>query len=156
MPAAVLVRHDGGCKYARPAGGGHSDAAKRVSDVNNLHLVAGQGFARNPNVGRFFCARLSDGVSDGVLYDTYGDCVRHQHGDEQWRAYFRLSPGGMTVCAAESQLYTHRLFFDRGWRLPDPHDPRGGRTPITLESAENHRAMITALERGDWLRLEGH
>jgi hypothetical protein len=143
----VLVLHDGGCKYARPEGGGHSDAAKRVADVYNLHLTAGQGFIPNPSVGRFAAVALADGRSDGVLYDSYGEAVRHQHNQEQRFAYLRIVPHAMSVCEAESFLRTHRLFFDAGWRLPDPQDPRGGRTPITLEAAEAHGRMISALER---------
>ena len=153
----VLVAHEQGCRYARPRDGGHSDAAKRISDAYNLHLTAGAAFVRpgsmNPNVGRFLAFRLADGGSDGVLYDSYRDAVRHQHHDEKWRMYCRIVPHSMSVCSAESQLYIHRLFYERGWDLPDIDDRNGGRAPILLESQENTRALVDALNRGDWIRL---
>lgn len=146
--------HEFGCKYALLWHGRHSDAAKRVADGYNLHLTAGMTPGRaNPHVGRFCAFALADGATDGALYDTYRDAVRHQHHDEQWRMYCRVVPHAMTVCAAESQLYIHRLFFERGWRLPDAGDRAGGRAPILLEARENTSALVHALERRDWIRL---
>lgn len=148
--------HDFGCKYALPWHGGHTDAAKRCADVYNLHLTAGRLFGTpNPHVGKFIAIRLADGGSDRVLYDSYADAVRHQKHAEQWRAYIRVVPHAMTECAAESFLRTHRLFYERGWRLPDPSDRHGGRAPILLEARENQDALIAALERNDWIRLPG-
>lgn len=134
----------------------HTDAAKRCADGYNVHLAAGMamGFP-NPHVGKFIAVRLADGGSDQVLYDSYRDAVRHQHHDEQWRAYIRVVPHAMTACSAESYLRTHRLFFENGWRLPDRDDRHGGRAPILLEAGENQLALIRALERREFIRLPG-
>lgn len=147
--------HDFGCRYALPWHGQHSDAAKRCSDAYALHLTAGMHLTPNPHVGKFIAIRLADGGSDLVLYDSYRDAVRHQKHAEQWRAYIRIVPHAMTLCAAESFLRVHRLFFERGWRLPDAGDASGGRTPILLEARESQDALIRALERNDWIRLPG-
>jgi hypothetical protein len=147
----VLVAHDPGCKYARPTGGGHSDAAKRVADVYNLHLVAGRSFIPNPNLGRVAAVALADGRSDGVLYDSLRDAVRHQHGNEQLFAYLRIAPHGMSVCAAEAFLRTHRLFFDAGWRLPDPDHRDGGHVPIPRLATEDNNRLLGALAARTWI-----
>lgn len=98
----VLVKHDKGCRYAREADGGHSDAAKRLSDIYNLHIVAG---ARR---GAVIAVSLADGSSDGVVYDTRADAVSHQRHNEGWKAFIRIGPGRMTVCEAASQLRWQR------------------------------------------------
>lgn len=146
----VLVAHDPGCKYARPADGGHTDAAKRVADAYNLHLLAGAGFARNPSVGQWLAVALADGASDGVLYETRAACVRHQHHNEQLYAFLRVVPSSMTVCQAEAFLRMHRLAYDNGFRLTDPQAPGGGREIIPRLSGEEFGAQITALERRTW------
>jgi len=94
----VLVAHDPGCKYAREADGGHSDAAKRLSDTYNLHVVAG---ARR---GSVFAYSLADASTDHVLYDSREDAVRHQHHNEANRGYVRIGAGRMTVCEAAAVI----------------------------------------------------
>ncbi len=147
MSVPVLVAHDRGCNYARPSSGGHTDAAKRVSDTHNLHLLAGAGYMPNPHVGLVFAVALADGRSDNTLYPSMAVAVRHQRHNEAWRAFLRVTPGGMSVCDAESILRTHRLFFEAGWTLPDASDPDGGRVVIPQLTAEDDAAVMSRLAR---------
>lgn len=68
------------------------DAAKRFSDAVNLHISA-QGDAA---IGRWVAVKLSDGSSDGNLYDSRPDAVRHQINDP-WCFYAHVQPGGLGV-----------------------------------------------------------
>lgn len=144
--APVLIRHDAGCKYARPEGGGHTDAAKRIRDTVNLHMVANRDNSR----GCFIACALADGSSDGVLYPTRRAAVIHQHHDEQWYLYIRIMGHSMTICQAESLLYMHRLAYDNGFRMADPDGPGGGHDLIPRITREENAALITALERGQF------
>jgi len=92
-----------------------SDAAKRCSDHINLHAVV------NPfAIGQFAAIRLSDGGSDGELYQSRSDAVRHQL-HEKLCAYVCIPPGGMTPEEAESFLATHRTIYDSGvFQFTDP------------------------------------
>lgn len=148
MGVPVLVAHDPGCRYARESDGGHSDAAKRISDTHNMHLLAGEGYrgltGSNPHIGRIFACRLAGGRSDGVLYDTLDEAVRHQHHDENWCAYLRVTPGGMSVCAAASLLRIHRQVYENGGRMSGTDVPR---VMIPRLTGEDAAEQIRALER---------
>ncbi len=98
----------------------HSDEARRCSDAVNLH-VAGLGWDAT---GKWVAIRLSDGGSDGTLYDSKRDAVRHQLHEQQC-CYVAIPPSGMNACSAESYLALHRKMYDAGMRLTDP-DARGG------------------------------
>lgn len=136
----VLVPHDAGCKYARPESGGHSDAAKRASDWHNLHRAVGLD-----TIGRYIAVALSDGSSDGILYDTKRDAVRHQHHNENFYAFMAIQVASVTVCAAESFLYTHRLVYKAGGRMSDPDHYGGGRQIIPRLQKEDHARQDYAL-----------
>lgn len=152
MGAQSLMRHDPGCDYARESDGGHSDASKRVSDYHNLHLLAGESArafcGRNPHVGLVFACALADGRSDGTLYDTLQDAVDHQHHNEDWYAYFRVTNGGMSVCQAASMLRLHRQAQLAGVRMQGTRP----RLAIPRLTAEEFRDQVTAYERRDWIR----
>lgn len=106
----LILRHDPGCNYARESDGGHSDAAKRVADGYNLHLLAG----RDNAVGRFLAFNLSDGRSDNALYDTKADAERHQHGHDRERLYVHVRATSMSACQAATLLRTARMLYDLG------------------------------------------
>lgn len=152
MSVPVLTRHDPGCDYARESDGGHSDASKRISDTHNLHLVAGESgrsfFGRNENIGRVFACRLSDGRSDGVLYDSLEDAVSHQKHNEDWYAYLRVTNGGMTVCQAASFLRLHRQSREAGHRMAGTSP----RVPVERLTREAFLDQVRAYERRDWIR----
>lgn len=146
LTGRVLVPHDAGCRYARPADGGHTDAAKRVSDEVNLHLAAAGRMA----YGQWIAVALADGSSDHVLYASRRAAVIHQHHNEQYFAYVRLIPHRMTVCEAEAFLRLHRLAYDNGFRLTDPDAPGGGAEIIPRITQEEFGAQLGALERKTW------
>lgn len=120
--------------------GTHSDPAKRLSDHWNLHRIA------DPygSIGRWFAIRLSDGISDGVLYDTKRDAIRHQPFFEYLYAFVRLSLASMNVCDAEIYLAIHRRLYDKGFRMTDPDARNGGPDVIKRSSRED----MLALTRG--------
>lgn len=109
----------------------YSDAARRLSDAVNLHVAVGG------NTGRWLAARLSDGGTDGTLYDTRRDAIEHQL-HESLCCYVKIPVDGMPPRAAEAFLRIHRQAYDAGLRFTDPDDPRSvispiviGRTPVT-------------------------
>ena len=90
----------------------YSDAARRCSDIVNMHVAAGVW-------NKFVAIRLSDGGSDGVVYDTKADAVRHQL-HETLCAYVFITPDGMSHRSAENFLRVNRQLYDAGMRLSDP------------------------------------
>ena len=103
----------------------YSDAAKRCSDIVTMHIAAGQA-------GRWCAIRLSDGGSDGVVYDTRSDAIRHQL-HETLCAYVQIPRDSMPPEHAERFLAFHRKCYDAGFRLSDPDDRREPIMPYTLE-----------------------
>jgi len=150
----ALVAHDRGCKYARPAHGGHTDAARRVADTWNLHLAAarnGRGLAFGLTaMGRWIAVALADGRGDGVVYETRRDAVRHQHHNERFFAFLQLQPFQLTICQAESYLYMHRLCYDAGGVLSDPEG--SGHELIPALTAEEFNDQLKALRQKSWIR----
>jgi hypothetical protein len=139
----VLVRHDPGCRYARPDGGGHSDAAKRMSDHYNLHKAAGA------IVGWWLAFALADGAHDGTAYPAKLEAVAHQHHAEWWCAFVRIGPSVMSVCEAESQLYMYRM--QAKLKLADRENKHGGLDVITRVTREDHARQMAALRSGTGL-----
>lgn len=106
----------------------YTDEAKRASDIINAYY----SYVPLDRLLRSWVAiRLSDGGSDGVLYDSKRDAVRHQS-DEFLCAYISLRncPNGVSKLEAERFLAYTRATYDAGMRLPDPDDPTGGREPF--------------------------
>lgn len=116
---------------------GHSDSAKRLCDMYNLHRI-GAGI---DCVGKWFAAALSDGRSDGVLYDNKQECVRHQHHNEQHYTYIKMAPSSMNECEAEVMLKTARNLYDMGLRMVDPDHKRGGLDVIKRLTVEDQLAQ---------------
>jgi hypothetical protein len=142
----VLVRHDPGCRYARPDGGGHSDASKRMSDHYNLHKAAGA------ITGWWLAFALSDGAHDGEAYPTKGEAVVHQHHNEWWFCFVKIVPGTMSVCEAESMLYMYRQ--QSKLKLANRDDKRGGYDVIPRLRIEDHWRQVEAIRTGrDYIGL---
>jgi len=93
----------------------YSAAAWRFSEAATQGLVDGK-------VGRWIAARLSDGSTDGVYYDSRADAVRHQV-HESLCCYVIVTPVGMTPKQAESVLKFYRWAYDNGHRILDPEQP---------------------------------
>lgn len=118
------------------------DAAKRLSNyVNNVCVFQPLDVVLNS----WIAVRLSDGSTDGVLYESRRDAVRHQPYEKQC-AYLslRAAPGGMEVQAAYALLKLHRDAYDHpeyNISFIDPEHPTGGtdiRMPIAMEDVKTH------------------
>lgn len=99
-----------GCELAQ-----HFDSARRASDAIRLHLLAD----RDQAITSWVAIRLSDGGTDGILYNHKHQAVRHQLHEYQC-AYIMISPDGMSPRAAETFLRFHRHLYDSGFRLANP------------------------------------
>lgn len=93
------------------------DAAQRMSDQISLHLVAQHDSW--DAVGKWVAIRLSDGGSDGSLYDTRDDAIRHQLHEFQC-CYVKIPPQGMPAKDALRYLQINRKLYDNGFRMTDP------------------------------------
>lgn len=120
---------------------GVSDAAKRLHDTYATHRIA-QGMVAN---GKWFAVRLTDGISDGVLYDTKKDAIRNQIGLEKYYAYVCVTPAHMTHKAAEAFLSGQRKMYDMGHKMTDPDDFFGGREPIKRLTRRDQYHQIRAV-----------
>lgn len=87
--------------------------------------------------------RLSDGTSDGVVYDSRADAVAHQHHNERWYAFIRLQPSTMSVCAAASVLRMQRQASRLG--TADRDAPNGGLEVIPRLNNEDQQRQLAAL-----------
>ncbi|MYS19152.1 hypothetical protein GA0115240_10583 [Streptomyces sp. DvalAA-14] len=106
------------------------DAAKRLQEAVELHLSALGDEAH----GHFIAVRLSDGRSDGVLYDTRRDAARHQVNDP-WCFYVKLHVGGIGLREAWTVLIYARqarkagvVFSEEEAILPHRLELAGGDT----------------------------
>lgn len=161
MDLPVLTRHDRGCKWSRFEGvvdaranivsgsvrPGHSDAAKRFSDLYNLHKAAGT--ARG-----WIAVALADGASDGTVYETRAEAVFWQHHNERWFFFCTLQQPSMTVCQAESLLRYKRVMAEMEAADRDARD--GGPEVIPRVSAEDMEAQIRAVQSGQGMVAMGY
>lgn len=150
------MQHDYGCKWARATdvdidsegrvlsaniGPGHSDAAKRFSDVYNLHRAAGTRRG-------WIAVALADGSSDNEVYDSRAEAVRFKFPRERWFFYCTLQQPSMSVCAAESLLRYQRIMNEVAGAHTDRDAPGGGLEVIPRLSAEDMEAQIRAVRTG--------
>jgi hypothetical protein len=122
---------------------GHMDSARRMADAINLHWTAQQWDA----IGKWVAFRLSDGSSDGILYDTKQDAVRMQFHEMQC-AYVRIIRDQMSVCEAQIMLEVSRRAYDAGFRLTDPDSRSGGRELLVSKRVEVRRQVLNILRAG--------
>jgi hypothetical protein len=140
MGVPLLYRHDPGCRFARESDGGHDDSARRVADLYALHRIAGA------RPGQVFAVRLSDGTSDGVIYDDKAAAVCHQHGSPRWYAYVFIGAPHMSVCESASFMRMKRHAAHLADITADPDDSRGGPDVIPRLTVEGRENQIRALD----------
>jgi hypothetical protein len=105
-----------------------TDRGRRLADhVRAARAIGGEG--------RWIAARLSDGATDGTVYDSKADAVKHQLTETQC-AYLVVPPAPMPEAEASAYLELHQKMYDAGYRLQDPDV-----TPIMT------RDMMPALNR---------
>lgn len=88
----------------------YSDAAMRMSDILN------QAVLTEGACGRVIAIRLADGSSDGDIYDTRADAIRHQHGNETLCDYVVIKPTAYSPGDCQARLEFTRAQYDAGWR----------------------------------------
>lgn len=125
---------------------GFSDSARRMADNVNIHIAA-LGEAAS---GKWVAIRLSDGGSDGVLYDTRTQAITHQVHEKQC-LYVRIPPFGDTMTPREAQAFLNlqRSLYDAGYRLQDPDDP-APINPLIPVAAPSARSKFAYLWNGEW------
>lgn len=110
------------------------DAGRRGADAINEHIRM-QGWWEIRH--RWIAIRLADGTSDGVLYDTKRDAVRHQSNEFlcAYLCYKGLAQGAKDKdCAILIKF--HRDMYKAGFRMPDRDDRFGG--PDAVMSTQRH------------------
>ena len=139
--------HEAGCNFTKPgfkweksAFGEHEDAAKRVSDIYNMHLMAD----KDGNQGRWVAFRLSDGSSDGTTYASKDDAIRGQRHNEKYCMFLPMRRTSMSICAAASLLRTSRMMYDLG----NPQTERQQLIPrLTRENQARQLQRLQAIAR---------
>ena len=104
------------------------DAGKRASDILNVYIV----HMRWDDIKtRFVAIRLSDGGSDGVIYDNKRDAINHQLHEQQC-AYVCFNELRAGASARDMAIYIkfNRDAYANGMRLTDPDDQLGGMQPL--------------------------
>lgn len=109
----------------------YSDAARRMSDAVNLHITASGDGA----FGKWVSCKLTDGSSDGNLYDRKEDAIHHAILGSEYYAYVHVTPGGMSPAQAERYLKFTRQLYDMGARVKASD---GDRTILAPMAIENH------------------
>jgi hypothetical protein len=97
--------------------GSRDDYAKRAYDIMNMHVL-GKGDA---SWGKWCAFRLSDGGSDGVLYDTREQAIFHQLHPTQC-CYIVIPPAGFTLKELREFLDLSRRLYEKGARIPSHGD----------------------------------
>lgn len=131
MTVPLLTWHTPHCEYRQR---GHTDAAKRISDMVTMHWLAMQ-FSVS---GKWLAFRLQDGRGGRDVYPSKFDAVRHSSNPKQM-LYVCMVPGGMNICEAEILLNTSRQMAH--WGLEDSE------RQLIPRVAGEHRAAIARLLR---------
>jgi hypothetical protein len=105
------------------------DLGRRASSIINSHLAIDREYA----TGKWVALRMSDGGSDGVLYDTRADAINHQL-HEQYCCYIKITRDGITDAHARRFIELNRKLYDAGCRLADPDMPGEPIYPDNIES----------------------
>lgn len=105
------------------------DCGKRMADAINIHITFGNVFELRT---KFMAISLADGRSDGVLYDSKKDAVRHQIHEQQcyYVGFRNLNPGGVSAYECAVMLQFQRDAYGAGFRLADPDDVNGGQQAL--------------------------
>jgi hypothetical protein len=100
-----------------------TDAAKRMADQINGRIA----FSNSWEIRNCYMAfRLDDGSTNGTLYDSKPDAIRHT--DEKQHAYFCIRQGLAGVSPLDCQIFlnVHRWAYNNGVPFADPdlrHSP---------------------------------
>jgi hypothetical protein len=112
-----------------------TQAGRHCSDAVNLALLLG-------GERKWVAVRLSDGKSDGAIYDTKADAMKHCPQSlkllhETQAVYIQVPYDGMTPEDGTGYLAVNRKLYDGGMRLTDPN-----RTPIMPHTKEEFNLFM--------------
>lgn len=101
------------------------EVGNRAYEVVMLHLTVNQWWEIKE---KYIALRLSDGGSDGVLYDTHRDAVRHQIHEQQcyYLSFRNLGAGGVNKREIAIVMHMARKAYTAGMRFVDPDHHNGG------------------------------
>lgn len=109
--------------YADPGPlGAYSDAARRIVEAVNLHLIADPSGAEK----KWLAFSLDDGRCDPSIYDTKAAAILSKGIFAKRWGFLQILPMGMTAQEAESFLRTSRMIADNPnlrWRQTDADAP---------------------------------
>jgi len=111
------------------------DAAQRFADCIALHqtvLTQEEIMAK-----RFVAIALSDGSSDGIVYDSRLDAMRLQKGHPALYAYIQIPLERWSVFACDTLLWYVRGVYDAGYR-PRVGDEQSLYIPRSMEEVEQY------------------
>jgi hypothetical protein len=113
-----------------------SDDAKRLSNAVGMTQWVIRETGETDR--RWLAVQLYDGSTDGEVYYSKDDAVRHQK--FPWLcAYLLVLPTGMSVAEAETWLAVWRKAKQAGF---DTESDRSYITPLTIEGISSHLAML--------------
>jgi hypothetical protein len=118
----------------------YSAAAFRMADILNDAVVTSPWCA-----GMWMAFMLADGESDGVVYETRAECVKHQF-HEQLCCFIRIIPTGVNAQMTQAMLSFYRAAYDAGRRIVDPEQP-DYILPTTNEDFRSQVARLRAQKR---------
>lgn len=96
------------------------DAANRMRDAVNLHVVAGSLGARERHL-QWLAIALEDGRSDGTVYESRLDAVRHTANKSRGWFYLKLGADSMGEREAIIVLQQARQAFAKGVVFAEEH-----------------------------------
>lgn len=127
--------------YAIAAAQELADIGRKVSDhLNMVRLFHDWDDIKD----KWMAFRLSDGGTDGVVYETRKDAVSYQF-HEQWCAYISFANlvGGAVPRECAIFMKFTRDAYKGGMRLVDPEAPNGGREAVmTTAMTDYYRAQL--------------
>lgn len=121
------------------------ETAKRFADSVNLHVTVmnEQMLNGGRETAGFVAVSLADGRSDGVLYDTRADAVRHQ--SDPYNFYVKVGHNSMSLKEAWIVLNYARqakaagvVFADEQPALPQRLEVARFEIPRTFRGAMHH------------------
>lgn len=131
------------------------DAGRRASDIINGLITA---HPWDDIKDKFVAIHIADGSSDGNIYDTKADAVRHQTHEQQY-AYvaFCNLVGGATPKEMAIFLKFNRDAYLAGMRLIDPDNQKNPVNDLLIPAAgyDKMRNKLAAAQALHAMRTQG-
>lgn len=115
------------------------DAGRRAADIINAKYAV---YDWSDLQNQYMAIRISDGGSDGVLYETFRDAVRHQINEQQcyYVCFRNLGPAGAVAREMSILLDFARKAYAAGIKFVDPDAQMGGAQAIMTAARHDAHA----------------